>query len=357
MFRGLKKVFVALTVAIALHVADTIPSNNSNWSRPSYAQTNSLNEKEAFNLAKELGTIEGWEAFLKNYSSGFRADLARAYIRRLNSTIAPASTPSASQPVQQPSRPATTSRPLETHVAQLGTSRWRYVRYSPNAGRSPAHAASVSNGKLELLLYCNPKKRMAAVLRESAAGSFPRYDERIVQAIEKARGPSQATGPAYVSLSSDRGTTYNLDAAVQSAQGEVILGFREQGGGLDPNGPILNDLMTGSRMTIFMPPVVGYFQLRGSRDAICTAANRCGVRSSACRGTGTSQSNSKKKTSSRRSRAAAACRDIGMLYRGGTCVPKSKKDRKQGEKNSNKPCPSGMYRNPYGVCQPNETGG
>ncbi|MFO7478044.1 MAG: hypothetical protein R6X03_06835 [Methyloceanibacter sp.] len=35
-------------------------------------------EKEAFESAKELGTVEAWEAFLANYSSGFRADLPRA---------------------------------------------------------------------------------------------------------------------------------------------------------------------------------------------------------------------------------------------------------------------------------------
>jgi hypothetical protein len=40
-------------------------------------------EKEAFESAKELGTIEAWEAFLASYSSGFRADLARAYIKKL----------------------------------------------------------------------------------------------------------------------------------------------------------------------------------------------------------------------------------------------------------------------------------
>lgn len=39
--------------------------------------------KEAFNSAKELGTIEGWEAFLESYPDGFRASLARAYLKRL----------------------------------------------------------------------------------------------------------------------------------------------------------------------------------------------------------------------------------------------------------------------------------
>ena len=40
-------------------------------------------EKSAFEAAKELGTIEAWEAFLKNFPKGFHADLARAYLSRL----------------------------------------------------------------------------------------------------------------------------------------------------------------------------------------------------------------------------------------------------------------------------------
>lgn len=54
-------------------------------------------EKEAFDSAKELGTVEAWEAFVANYPSGFRADLARAYIKKLGSDAsaeAPSSPPS-----------------------------------------------------------------------------------------------------------------------------------------------------------------------------------------------------------------------------------------------------------------------
>ena len=39
-------------------------------------------EKEAFNSAKELGTVEAWEAFLSNYPSGFHADLGDWVLRR-----------------------------------------------------------------------------------------------------------------------------------------------------------------------------------------------------------------------------------------------------------------------------------
>src|SRR5262245_3209312 len=51
-------------------------------------------EKEAFESAKELGTVEAWEAFLANYPSGFRADLARAYVKKLGSDE-PAAAPAA----------------------------------------------------------------------------------------------------------------------------------------------------------------------------------------------------------------------------------------------------------------------
>ncbi len=47
---------------------------------PAYAETA---ESEAFNAAKELGTVDAWQAFLKNYPDGFHSDLARAYIKNL----------------------------------------------------------------------------------------------------------------------------------------------------------------------------------------------------------------------------------------------------------------------------------
>ncbi len=46
------------------------------------AQTNDA-EKQAFAAAKDLGTVEAWDAFLSNYPAGFYADLARAYVKKL----------------------------------------------------------------------------------------------------------------------------------------------------------------------------------------------------------------------------------------------------------------------------------
>jgi hypothetical protein len=54
-------------------------------------------EKDAFDSAKELGTVAAFEAFLANYPSGFYADLARAYIDKLGaagSAAAPTLEPS-----------------------------------------------------------------------------------------------------------------------------------------------------------------------------------------------------------------------------------------------------------------------
>jgi uncharacterized protein YecT (DUF1311 family) len=53
-------------------------------------------EKDAFEAAKELGTVEAWDAFLSNYPTGFHADLARAYVKKLaeEPAAAPPSQPS-----------------------------------------------------------------------------------------------------------------------------------------------------------------------------------------------------------------------------------------------------------------------
>src|SRR4051812_26875489 len=46
-------------------------------------------EAEAFDAAKELGTLDAWKAFLANYPTDFRADLARAYVKKLEDSRPP----------------------------------------------------------------------------------------------------------------------------------------------------------------------------------------------------------------------------------------------------------------------------
>ena len=53
------------------------------WPGSALAQSGP-SEKEAFEAAKSLGTVEAWDAFLSNYPTGFHADLARAYVKKLS---------------------------------------------------------------------------------------------------------------------------------------------------------------------------------------------------------------------------------------------------------------------------------
>jgi hypothetical protein len=80
-------------------------------------------EKEAFEAAKELGTAEAWKAFLANYSSGFHADLARAYLKKLGGSDStqppPPASPQAAAPL--PSRTAT-----KVSCKKLGSIRSKY---------------------------------------------------------------------------------------------------------------------------------------------------------------------------------------------------------------------------------------
>lgn len=47
------------------------------------AQAGDASAKDAFEAAKELGTVEAWNAYLANFPTGFYADLARAYLQKL----------------------------------------------------------------------------------------------------------------------------------------------------------------------------------------------------------------------------------------------------------------------------------
>jgi hypothetical protein len=79
---------------------------------------NDVSAKQAFDDAKALGTVEAWNAFLKNYPDGFYADLARAYLAKLEGAepAAPApENPEAEAPV--PDAPATDTEAPATDTA------------------------------------------------------------------------------------------------------------------------------------------------------------------------------------------------------------------------------------------------
>jgi hypothetical protein len=93
------------TTALALRLclglaALLVPTIDAGWSLPwqSSAMAGAAQdaEKQAFDEAKTLGTVEAWDAFLSHYPSGFHADLARAYLKKLTEdTLAPSPAPAA----------------------------------------------------------------------------------------------------------------------------------------------------------------------------------------------------------------------------------------------------------------------
>jgi len=68
-------------------------------------------EKDAFGSAKELGTVAAFEAFLSSYPSGFYADLARAYVDKLNKAAPPPPAPAQQTPPPPAPKPVAAQSP------------------------------------------------------------------------------------------------------------------------------------------------------------------------------------------------------------------------------------------------------
>ncbi len=72
--------------------------------------------KQAFEAAKELGTVEAWDAFLSNYPAGFYADLARAYVKKL--TDQPAAQAPGAEGTAPPSWCGSAQNPAERAICR-----------------------------------------------------------------------------------------------------------------------------------------------------------------------------------------------------------------------------------------------
>ena len=110
-------VFAASFLFVAL-AAPSLP-----WhSGIAFAQDAASAERQAFEAAKELGTVEAWDAFLSNYSKGFHADLARAYVKKLAEQGAPA--PAANAPAAAPAGPAAQADSVTLGATAIRVGKW-----------------------------------------------------------------------------------------------------------------------------------------------------------------------------------------------------------------------------------------
>ena len=102
-------------------------------------------EKEAFEAAKDLGTVEAWDAFLSNYPTGFHADLARAYVKKL-----------AGEPAANAPRPGEAdAAPVDTNFPVAAGTWGGIVRSGP--GQSYKKQTSLAEGEPVSLMGVNPE--------------------------------------------------------------------------------------------------------------------------------------------------------------------------------------------------------
>ena len=261
-------------------------------------------EKQAFESAKELGTVEAWDAFLANYPTGFHADLARAYVKKLAGAATPTPLPA----------PPAASLPSAREVACGEATKLR-----SELSKEPATIRFINQSNATLVIQWIDFK-----------GALKEYGEL--------QPGAELTQETFV--------THPWIAAYQ--EGSCRQLFLP---------------MPGGSVARLLPED----QLPGSRKAAGSFDEHGPTPEQSCKDSGMDYDGAacvpRKKTSAQPSkatierRAKAACVDQGMIYLNGKCAPKTKAERDRGTKNKNKACPAGMYRNSYGQCQPNETGG
>jgi hypothetical protein len=94
----------AATLVVACAVFFTLPGGIAlaGSTAPASDGAGSTREEKAFEAAKELGTADAWNAFLANYPTGFHADLARAYLKKVGEqSEAPAVAPSSARAAER----------------------------------------------------------------------------------------------------------------------------------------------------------------------------------------------------------------------------------------------------------------
>ncbi len=411
----------AMVVSPALPVSAQASTPLQRHEIPAKASQNTIrlaqgaSEKEAFEGAKELGTLEAWEAFLNNFPTGFRADLARAYVRRLGTetkaTPAPAPAPvlaappppppPAPLPIATPPPPPPAPQPVLQPI-HLGpdASPWRNGNYAMDEGNASAYSASVQSSGLEFTTFCNVNRQLITVLGESNRGVYPDFDQRIEQGLSASIG-QYGTNDQRLSIHFTNGNEHILPANVMGLTGEVAINSETTGSGFQPGGSFVNDLMSAQSFTISSPPMGVTFQLGNSRRALCNVLTRCGVSTPGCarfapRPVSTyAPPKIKKKTYTKKKKSGCPG---GTVWLEGQCIKKSEVTatcgpgyKRQGSKcvsrypanptsNSDQepssaqqlqgiiqqilpgltnqsPCPSGLIRNAYGQCVPPETGG
>lgn len=290
------------------------------------AEEASTAEKDAFEAAKELGTIEAWDAFLSNHSTGFYADLARAYVKKLTGAAPQPETPS------QPAAAAATPAPpppssAETEAEELSCAEVKDVK----AERSD---------KAVKLRFVNESEATIIIQWIDFNGALKEYAK--LQPGKELVQDTFMTHPWIAAY--EEGSCRQLFRPAGDLSVARLLPEKEiDHSGADDDAPASSTAKAAAPVPTRKVYVNPYQKCRNIGKVY--SGGMCVSR----------YAKPSKATVERR--AKASCVELGMIYLNGKCAPKTKAERKSAAKNKNKPCPAGTYRNPYGKCQPNETGG
>lgn len=317
--RRLFRILFAIVVSVALGVATPVLHGAAILTAANAdPAVNADAEKQAFESAKELGTSDAWQAFLKSYATGFRADLARAYLKKLGDT--------------QNATPAASGTP--TGVTSSARAEEIPCRVAQDAKSQPSTAAAK-------ITFINKSGATRVILWKSFDGGYKEY-----ATLEDGKEFTQETFLTHPWIAAN-------------GPGDCAQAFMPIPGSSVAILDVTNDDVAA--------------RLQADEDD--AAASKKSKKKSArnddgddhgptpeqtCRDIGQVYSDgvcvSKKKKKSERS-AKASCIELGMAYRNGQCVAKAQKDIQQFKKQKKIGCPKGTYLNPLGVCQSDETGG
>ena len=218
------------------------------------AQTGDVSAREAFEAAKELGTVEAWEAFLANFPTGFYADLARAYLKKFRDAGAapPQGTAQEVGPKLESGSsadlgdlaPTDPGKPAVTRGGRYMGFAEKFNRYYTDPAWKPSRTIYVSpNGSGNGASRDTPTSVRAAVqaarpgtriyfVRGKYQGCFEfsketsgTYDDPIVLYAE--RNEDKSLGVAITCCNSGRQTCFNFEAADYIAvDGFELIGGR-----------------------------------------------------------------------------------------------------------------------------------
>ncbi len=299
---------LAALVAPALQIGSQVP-----WgSGSAHAEPAGSVEKDAFEAAKSLGTVEAWDAFLSNYPKGFHADLARAYVKKL---------------ADQPQPPASVPAPIDPNndfPVEAGS--WGgVVRDGP--GQQYAKVDSLDEGE-----------RITLMGRTDAIeNGYPWF-----KIVYRDSGTGYKWGGILCSTGAERPDLFKVCTTAPPSEKKKAAGCKD-GGEWD-----------GLRCR-----PAGFFgkgKTCKARETYVPEAGRCVDLEAQEDGEGEINNPPKKKKKKTFSQSAA-CRELGLILKNGSCVAYKKKDVQRLKKQKKIGCPPGTYLNPLGQCQPNETGG